>query len=303
MTVLQRPTPSTNFVRGFNNATHRGIDYGWLNADPEGTQQILAAADGTVIDAYAGDGYNGGWGRRIRIDHGQGNVTAYNHMRPGGVLVSPGQRVSAGQLIGRMGSSGAADGTHLHFELYRNGVRVDPQPYFSNDLPGTSGGGSSSGGGGNATGRKFRVPNEGQYYYWQLANAVNGNYDPSQWLRGGQLLDVVEDSGQGPVRVRAADGDLVWVGTRNNPAQTEGSSSPAPAPAGNLYFDVPDGGQYYYNQYENALNGNYDPNQIMYGGSRLVVENPGTGPVKVRANDGTHVWVGTRNNPASIRRG
>ena len=41
----------------------------------------------------------------------------------------------------------------------------------------------------------------------------------------------------------------------------------------------------------------------MYGGSRLVVENPGTGPVKVRANDGTHVWVGTRNNPASIRRG
>ena len=132
---------------------------------------------------------------------------------------------------------------------------------------------------------------------------MNGNYDPSQWLRGGQLLDVVEDSGQGPVRVRAADGDLVWVGTRNNPAQTEGSSAPAPAPAENWYFDVPAEGQYYYYQYGNALNGNYDPSQIMYGGSRLVVENPGTGPVKVRANDGSEVWVGTRNHPAAIRRG
>ena len=298
MTVLQRPTPSTNFVRGFNNATHRGIDYG--HNYTEKSMEILAAAPGTVIDTYTGNGYNGGWGRRIRIDHGAGNVTTYNHIRPGGVLVSPGQQVSAGQLIGRMGSSGEADGTHLHFELYRNGVRVDPSPYFSQDLPGTGGSGASTGGG-NATGRKFRVPAEGQYYYWQLNNAVNGNYDPSQWLRGGQLLDVVEDSGQGPVRVRAADGDLVWVGTRNNPAQTEGSSSPAPAE--NWYFDVPDGGQYYYYQYGNALNGNYDPNQIMYGGSRLVVENPGTGPVKVRANDGTDVWVGTRNHPAAIRRG
>ena len=300
MTVLQRPTPSTNFVRGFNNATHRGIDYG--HNYTEKSMEILAAAPGTVIDTYTGNGYNGGWGRRIRVDHGHGNVTTYNHIRPGGVLVSPGQQVSAGQLIGRMGSSGEADGTHLHFELYRNGVRVDPSPYFSQDLPGTGGSGASTGGG-NATGRKFRVPAEGQYYYWQLNNAVNGNYDPSQWLRGGQLLDVVEDSGQGPVRVRAADGDLVWVGTRNHPAQTEGSSAPAPAPAGNWYFDVPDGGQYYYYQYGNALNGNYDPNQIMHGGSRLVVENPGTGPVKVRANDGSEVWVGTRNNPAAIRRG
>ena len=219
MTVLQRPTPSTNFVRGFNNATHRGIDYG--HNYTEKSMEILAAAPGTVIDTYTGNGYNGGWGRRIRVDHGHGNVTTYNHIRPGGVLVSPGQQVSAGQLIGRMGSSGEADGTHLHFELYRNGVRVDPSPYFSQDLPGTGGSGASTGGG-NATGRKFRVP---------------------------------------------------------------------------------DGGQYYYYQYGNALNGNYDPNQIMYGGSRLVVENPGTGPVKVRANDGSEVWVGTRNNPAAIRRG
>ena len=81
------------------------------------------------------------------------------------------------------------------------------------------------------------------------------------------------------------------------------ASAQTPAASAAPTLVLPDGGQYYYNQYENALNGNYDPDQIMYGGSRLVVENPGTGPVKVRANDGTHVWVGTRNNPAAIRRG
>lgn len=299
MTVLQRPTPSTYIVRGWIEGSHRGIDYGWLTADPEGSMQILAAADGTVIDTYTGDGYNGGWGRRIRIDHGHGNVTTYNHIRPGGVLVSPGQQVSSGQLIGRMGSSGAADGTHLHFELYIGGVRVNPAPYFSQDLPG-SGGSGGGGNGGTANGQTFTVPSEGQYYYWQYENALNGNYAPNQLLRGGQTLEVVENPGTGPVRVRCADGDLVWVGTRNNPASVSGGGGGG---GGSWYFDVPAGGQYYYWNYDNALNGNYDPNQLMYNGSRLVVENPGTGPVKVRANDGSEVWVGTRNNPAATRRG
>ena len=296
MTVLQKPTPSNNFVRGWIEGVHRGVD--WGHEYTEYSMQILAAADGTVLDTYTGNGYNGGWGRRIRVDHGHGNVTTYNHIRPGGVLVSPGQHVSAGQLIGRMGSSGEADGTHLHFELYIGGVRVNPMPYFSQDLPGTGGGTVS--GGGTPNGQKFTVPSEGQYYYWNYDNALNGNYAPNQLLRGNQTLDVVENPGTGPVRVRAADGDLVWVGTRNNPAQVSGGGSGG---GGSWYFDVPAGGQYYYYNYDNALNGNYDPNQLMYNGSRLVVENPGTGPVKVRANDGSEVWVGTRNNPAAIRRG
>lgn len=83
------------------------------------------------------------------------------------------------------------------------------------------------------------------------------------------------------------------------------TSKPAstPAPAAKWYFDVPADGQYYYNQYNNALNGNYDKNQLIYSGSREVVENPGTGPVRIKANDGTLIWVGTRNNPAKIRKG
>lgn len=296
MSTFVRPTKSTYQSRGWIPGVHRGIDYG--HNYTEESMEILAALDGVVIDTYTGSGFNGGWGRRIRIDHGHGIVTTYNHIRPGGVLVSPGQRVSAGQLIARMGSSGASTGTHLHFELYLNGVRVDPAPYFTQHLPGTEPDGGSSGSGTPAGGQKFNVPGEGQYYYWQYQNALNGNYAPSQILRGGQSLDVVENPGTGPVRVRCADGDLVWVGTRNNPAAVSSGGAPA---ARTQYFDVPPGGQYYYHQYNNALTGNYDPNQIMYGGSRVVVENPGTGPVRVKANDGTLVWVGTRNNPARVR--
>lgn len=295
MTVLVRPTPSSYESRGWIEGSHRGIDYG--HEYTERSMEILAAVDGVVLDVYEGSGYNGGWGRRIRIDHGHGVVTTYNHIRPGGVLVQPGQRVVAGQLIARMGSSGAATGTHLHFEVYINGVRVDPQPYFSTDLPGTGSGGSS----GNEApgGQTFSVPAEGQFYYWQYQNALDGNYDRTQLLRGGQTLAVVENPGTGPVRVRCADGDLVWVGTRRNPAVVNGAAT-------TRYFDIPAEGQFYYNRYENALEGNYDPSQLLQrradgNNSREVVENPGTGPVRIKALDGTLIWVGTRRNPARVR--
>jgi hypothetical protein len=137
VTILVKPTPSTNCPRGWIPGVHRGIDWGWQYYDPEYTMQILAAAEGIVVYAYDGDGMNEGWGRRIKINHAPGVETAYNHMRPGGVLVRVGQRVKAGQLIGRMGSSGTSKGTHLHFELYLNGWRVDPAPYFTKHIPGT----------------------------------------------------------------------------------------------------------------------------------------------------------------------
>lgn len=303
MTKLIKPTPSNNLVRGWSTAGsgHRGIDYGWMNANPEETQKILCAAPGRVLDVYSGSGFNGGWGRRARVDHGHGAVTTYNHVRPNGFVIAQGMDLSAGQFMGMMGSSGAAQGTHLHFELYLNGVRVDPAPYFSVDLPGTGADtGAPAGNTGGGSGQRFQVPAEGQYYYWQYNNALNGNYDRSQLLRGGQSLEVVENPGTGPVRVRCADGDLVWVGTRNNPAVISGGSAPAPAPA-SQWFDVPGVGQYYYNQYNNALNGNYDRNQLIprNAGALRVLENPGTGPVKVDYKGG--VWVGTRNNPARVR--
>lgn len=110
-------------------AGHRGLDYGWLKADPGRTQRIYAALDGVVASVYNGSGDNQDWGGRIVIDHGYGIRTTYNHLAPGTAKVAPGQRVSAGQFLAMMGATGRVTGIHLHFELYINGVRVDPRPY------------------------------------------------------------------------------------------------------------------------------------------------------------------------------
>lgn len=135
--LLVKPTPSNNFVRGWELGVHRGMDWGWQWSRITESRKILAAAPGVVKSIYDGPEGNGGWGRRIVIDHGNGIETTYNHIRYGGMLVRVGQSVIAGQHIANMGDSGTSKGIHLHFELYLNGVRVDPAPYFSKHLPGT----------------------------------------------------------------------------------------------------------------------------------------------------------------------
>ena len=88
---------------------------------------IVAAESGTVI--YAGYGWNGGFGNMVKIQHANGIVTLYAHMSA--VKVSTGQTVSRGQVIGAVGNSGDSHGPHLHFEVIKNGVRVDPLNYVS----------------------------------------------------------------------------------------------------------------------------------------------------------------------------
>lgn len=296
MTTLVRPTPSTYESRGWIEGSHRGIDYG--HNYTEKSMEILAAAAGTVLDTYTDSGYNGGWGRRIRVAHDAFGavVTTYNHIRPGGVLVSPGQAVTAGQLIARMGSSGAATGTHLHFELYLSGVRVDPQPYFTRDLPGTgSDAGTSSGAPAASGGQTFTVPTEGQYYYWQYQNALAGNYSRTQLLRGGQTLAVVENPGTGPVRVRCADGDLVWVGTRNNPAAVSGASAPA---AKQAFVDLSEP-WFYYESEADARAGRFTRGKTVPAGRHRI--DGGSGPYLIYVGAlGRQVWVGSKTLPSVV---
>ncbi|WP_022908300.1 peptidoglycan DD-metalloendopeptidase family protein [Curtobacterium sp. B18] len=90
------------------------------------TAFIVAAAAGTVD--YAG--WYGGYGNYVRISHGGGVQTAYGHIVNGGFRVSPGQRVSAGQLIALVGSTGNSTGCHTHFEVHVNGATVDPVPFM-----------------------------------------------------------------------------------------------------------------------------------------------------------------------------
>lgn len=98
---------------------HRGIDIGAPLGNP-----IVAAAAGTVFFSGVMDGY----GNVILVDHGNGLVTLYGHQSQ--LIAGVGQKVSRGQTIGLVGSTGHSTGPHLHFEVRINGVAVDPMPYL-----------------------------------------------------------------------------------------------------------------------------------------------------------------------------
>ena len=96
---------------------HTGIDW----AAPIGTP-IFAAGNGTIIEAA----WDGGYGRRVEIQHANGYVTTYNHMSGFGRGIVEGVHVVQGQTIGYLGDTGLATGPHLHYEVIINGSFVDP---------------------------------------------------------------------------------------------------------------------------------------------------------------------------------
>lgn len=102
---------------------HLGID---LSGGGAYGKSVVAAASGTVVSA----GYSGSYGYRVVISHGNGLTTTYAHMIAGSICVSPGQYVSAGSAIGKVGSTGNSTGPHLHFEVRINGSTVNPAPYI-----------------------------------------------------------------------------------------------------------------------------------------------------------------------------
>jgi hypothetical protein len=137
--TLSNPCPWGWQSRGFTAGAHRGIDYGWYNADPAGSRRVIAAAPGRVIEIYNGGGWNQGWGSRVMIEHTDRAKTTYSHHPKNGINLTVGQLIDRGQAIGPMGNTGDAGkppAIHSHFELYIDNVRVDPAPYFAQALPG-----------------------------------------------------------------------------------------------------------------------------------------------------------------------
>ncbi len=96
---------------------HWGVDY----AAPAGTL-VYAGGDGVIQVAK----YNGGYGNYIKIRHNSEYSTAYGHMKAFAKGIRPGVRVKQGQVIGYVGSTGRSTGPHLHYEVIRNGRRVNP---------------------------------------------------------------------------------------------------------------------------------------------------------------------------------
>ena len=101
-------------------AMHAGVDI----PGPIGTP-IYATADGIVAES----GRRGGYGNMVEINHGKGIATRYGHMSK--LLVEPNTRVTRGQLIGLMGSTGRSTGSHLHYEVRIDGHAVNPIPFLT----------------------------------------------------------------------------------------------------------------------------------------------------------------------------
>ena len=106
--ILQRP------------AMHSGMDFRALSGAP-----VKAAGAGTVVAA----GWNGGYSRMVDIDHGNGIVTRYAHMKK--ITVREGQKVRAGAIVGKVGSSGRPTGPHLHYEVRHRGRPVNPNRFLA----------------------------------------------------------------------------------------------------------------------------------------------------------------------------
>jgi murein DD-endopeptidase MepM/ murein hydrolase activator NlpD len=105
---------------------HDGVDISL----PTGTF-VVATAPGTVVLANI-SGLIAGFGNYIEIDHGNGMVTRYAHL--GDLRVRYGQKVSRGQVIGTVGSSGGSIAPHLHYEVIKNGKNVNPAHYIISGL-------------------------------------------------------------------------------------------------------------------------------------------------------------------------
>ena len=103
---------------------HSGIDF----STAMGTE-AYATGDGVVFDVERNDW---GYGNMVILDHGYGYKTRYAHLKK--AAVRKGQKVKRGQLIGYIGNTGKTTGVHLHYEVLKNDVQIDPINFFYNDL-------------------------------------------------------------------------------------------------------------------------------------------------------------------------
>jgi murein DD-endopeptidase MepM/ murein hydrolase activator NlpD len=124
--LVRKPVADGNITSGFGgrnhpllgyDKVHTGVDWGSSTGTP-----VFAAGSG-IIDKI---GWEGGYGKYIRIRHANGYETAYGHMSAFARNLEAGKKVRQGQVIGYVGSTGLSTGAHLHYEILINGRFVDP---------------------------------------------------------------------------------------------------------------------------------------------------------------------------------
>ena len=121
---------------GYKKGIHDGIDLvgeGFTLAD------VIAHSTGTVVavrkDYRTTDKSGNSYGNYIKIKHEGGYETLYAHMKYNSICVNVGDVVKCGDKIGSMGATGFCFGAHLHFEVRKDGVKIDPTPFIVGNLP------------------------------------------------------------------------------------------------------------------------------------------------------------------------
>jgi len=128
---------SCEITQQFNGNEHGGID---IVGKGYKLDSIVAHSDGTVIQVVDNIRENTPYdttnpGNMVKIDHGNGYQTRYLHMAYNSIKVSVGEKVDKGQVIGYMGNTGNSFGAHLHFEVIKDGIRINPIDYLNEDFP------------------------------------------------------------------------------------------------------------------------------------------------------------------------
>jgi murein DD-endopeptidase MepM/ murein hydrolase activator NlpD len=124
--LVRKPVSNAIMRSGFGSRRHPILGYVKMHtgvdwATPYGTP-IFASGNGVVEKA----GWEGGYGKYVRLKHNNGYETAYGHMSAFAKGMEPGKRVRQGQVIGFVGSTGQSTGAHVHYEILVNGRFVDP---------------------------------------------------------------------------------------------------------------------------------------------------------------------------------
>jgi murein DD-endopeptidase MepM/ murein hydrolase activator NlpD len=126
--ILENPLPGASITSGFgvrfNPILQAADHHDGIDVRTDGNPPAAAAADGLVEVATTSYNENEGYGTVVILDHGRGFKTVYAHLDS--LMVRKGHRVTSGQTVGIVGSTGVSTGPHLHFEVWRDGEPLDP---------------------------------------------------------------------------------------------------------------------------------------------------------------------------------
>ncbi len=130
---LKYPVNYIAITTYFKKGVHNGIDLGWSSAYGGSEQAIYAPADGIVTavrkDYNQTDATGSSYGNYVKIKHANGLSTLCAHLKYGSVSVNVGDTITEGTQIGIMGRTGRANGNHLHYEVFLNDTKVNPEDY------------------------------------------------------------------------------------------------------------------------------------------------------------------------------